>query len=291
MAVNGIGGYTTGSANFSRAATYTGTGSLRDEWENRNPLEDEDDEEVGGSSGSSQIWDAVFTDKKENSVSVDDFLSLMVAQMTNQDFMNPMDDTQFVTQLAQFSSMQMMQEMANYTKTSYVMSLVGKPVTAARISVGGELLKETGPVQKISLHNNEYAVWVNGKKFSLEQIMELGTTDETTGSDGTNKPGSSTEDDSYRKNYLLSLIGKTDTVTKKTSGEGDSTVSIEVPGKVEKVSSKDNNYRVYVNGEWYSLDNVTEIAGENTDTNTDTDTDTDTDSGNTEKPPEEAEEV
>ena len=45
------------------------------------------------------------------------------------------------------------------------------------------------------------------------------------------------------------------------------------------------------NGEWYSLDNVTEIAGENTDTNTDTDTDTDTDSGNTEKPPEEAEEV
>ena len=60
---------------------------------------------------------------------------------------------------------------------------------------------------------------------------------------------------------------------------------------MEKVSSKDNNYRVYVNGEWYSLDNVTEIAGENTDTNTDTDTDTDTDSGNTEKPPEEAEEV
>ena len=31
-------------------------------------------------------------------MSVDDFLSLMVAQMTNQDFMNPMDDTQFVTQ-------------------------------------------------------------------------------------------------------------------------------------------------------------------------------------------------
>ena len=119
--------------------------------------------------------------------------------------------------------------------------------------------------------------------------MELGATDETTGSDGTNKPGTSTEDDSYRKNYLLSLIGKTVTVTKKTSGEGDSTVSIEVTGKVEKVSSKDNNYRVYVNGEWYSLDNVTEIAGENTDTNTDTDTDTD--SGNTEKPPEEAEEV
>ena len=87
-----------------------------------------------GTEGSdkTQVWDAVFTDKKELGVTAEDFLTLMVAQLTNQDFMNPMDDTQFVTQLAQFSSMQMMQEMANYTKTSYVMSLVGKPVTAAR---------------------------------------------------------------------------------------------------------------------------------------------------------------
>ena len=277
-----IGGVTSGVA----------SGSYRDQWNNKDLLEEEDGEktEGTGSTDKTHTWNAVFEEKKPG-VTADDFLTLMVAQLTNQDFMNPVDDTQYVTQLAQFTTMQQMQEMANYTKTSYVMSLVGKPVTAARISVGGDLLKETGPVQKISLHNNEYAVWVNGKKFSLEQIMELGATDETTGSDGTNKPGSSTEDDSYRKNYLLSLIGKTVTVTKKTSGEGDSTVSIEVTGKVEKVSSKDNNYRVYVNGEWYSLDNVTEIAGENTDTNTDTDTDTDTDSGNTEKPPEEAEEV
>ena len=276
-----IGGVTSGVA----------SGSYRDQWNNKDLLEEDDEKTEGtGSTDKTHVWNAVFEEKKPG-VTADDFLTLMVAQLTNQDFMNPVDDTQYVTQLAQFTTMQQMQEMANYTKTSYVMSLVGKPVTAARISVGGELLKETGPVQKISLHNNEYAVWVNGKKFSLEQIMELGATDETTGSDGTNKPGNSTEDDSYRKNYLLSLIGKTVTVTKKTSGEGDSTVSIEVTGKVEKVSSKDNNYRVYVNGEWYSLDNVTEIAGENTDTNTDTDTDTDTDSGNTEKPPEEAEEV
>lgn len=39
-------------------------------------------EQTGG-----QSWDAVFTDKADNGVSVDDFLNLMVAQLQNQDFM------------------------------------------------------------------------------------------------------------------------------------------------------------------------------------------------------------
>ena len=34
------------------------------------------------------------------------FLTLLVAQLKNQDFMNPVDDTQYVTQLAQISTMQ-----------------------------------------------------------------------------------------------------------------------------------------------------------------------------------------
>ena len=132
-------------------------------------------EETGGTG---QVWDAVFTDDSDNGVSVDDFLNLMVAQLQNQDFMNPVDDTQYVTQLAQFATMQQMQELATYMKTNYVMSLVGKEVTAARFSVSGELQQETGRVEKISLVNNEYAVYVNGKKFSLQQIMELGASED-----------------------------------------------------------------------------------------------------------------
>ena len=85
---------------------------------------------------------------------------LMVAQLQNQDFMNPVDDTQYVTQAAQFATMQQMQELATYMKTGSVMSLVGKEVTAARFSVSGELQQETGRVEKISLVNNEYAVYV-----------------------------------------------------------------------------------------------------------------------------------
>lgn len=187
----------------------------------------------------SQKWDAVFTDKKGNSVSVNDFLNLMVAQLRNQDFMNPVDDTQYVTQLAQFATMQQMQEMATYMKTNYVMSLVGKNVTAAKLSVSGELHKETGAVEKISLVNNEYAVYVNGKRFTLEQIMEIN--------------GSSEEQ------YMLSLIGKEVTIRQY---DEDGEPAGELTGKVERVSSEDGKCRVKVDGTWYPMDDVLEVGGE-----------------------------
>jgi flagellar basal-body rod modification protein FlgD len=41
----------------------------------------------------------------------DDFLRLMVAQLRNQDPLNPMDNTQFVAQTAQFSSLEQLQNM------------------------------------------------------------------------------------------------------------------------------------------------------------------------------------
>ena len=127
--------------------------------------------DTGNTSGTGGTYSAVFTDK-QNGVTVDDFLSLMVAQLKNQDFMNPVDDTQFVTQMAQFATMQQMQEMAEYMKTNYVLSLVGQEVTAARFTVSGALEKETGTIQRISIVDNEFSVYVNGKKFSLAQIME-----------------------------------------------------------------------------------------------------------------------
>lgn len=124
--------------------------------------------------GTGNTYDAVFTDKKDNAtVKASDFLNLMVAQMKNQDFMNPMDDTQFVTQMAQFSTMQQMQEMAEYSKSNYAMSLVGKNVTATRFTVSGSLDTTTGLVEKISFVDNEYVLTIQGKKYTLSQIMEV----------------------------------------------------------------------------------------------------------------------
>lgn len=115
---------------------------------------------------------AVYDNQKKNEVAVDDFLQLMIAQLKNQDFMNPMNDTEYVTQLAQFSTMQQMQELAYYSKANYVMGLVGKEVTTARMSMG-EMISEKGMVEKIALNNKEYVLYVNGKTYGLEQVMQV----------------------------------------------------------------------------------------------------------------------
>lgn len=116
---------------------------------------------------------AVYEDESSKDVSVDSFLQLMIAQLQNQDFTNPMDDTQYVTQLAQFATMQQMQELAYYSKSNYVMSMVGKDVTVAKMSIGGSVDKITGPVEKISVVNNEFMVFVKGKAYQLNEIMEI----------------------------------------------------------------------------------------------------------------------
>jgi flagellar basal-body rod modification protein FlgD len=46
----------------------------------------------------------------------DDFLKLMIAQMKNQDPMNPTDSTQSIAQMAQFSSLEQITNLANATQ-------------------------------------------------------------------------------------------------------------------------------------------------------------------------------
>ena len=134
---------------------------------------DKDTEGTDGTSGSNDVIDAVFGDASDKAVSMDDFLTLMVAQLKNQDFMNPVDDTQYVTQLAQISTMQQMEEMAYNAKSSYVASLVGKNVSAAKFTVSGELKKADGVVEKISLLDGKFVIYVDGEAFSMDEIMEI----------------------------------------------------------------------------------------------------------------------
>lgn len=66
----------------------------------------------------------------------DTFLKLMVAQLRNQDPMNPTDSTAFLAQTAQFTSLEKMQDLANQSAQALAAQmsfgasgLVGKDVT------------------------------------------------------------------------------------------------------------------------------------------------------------------
>lgn len=130
-------------------------------------------EGTNGASGNGDVIDAVFGDASDKAVSMEDFLTLMVAQLKNQDFMNPVDDTQYVTQLAQISTMQQMEEMAYNAKSTYVTSLVGKTVTAAKFTVAGDLKKTEGVVNKVSLLDGKFVIYVEGESYGMDEIMEI----------------------------------------------------------------------------------------------------------------------
>lgn len=224
-------------------SSVSSAGSFRDEWMTNALNSDGKTNSTQNTTQTGQVWNAVFEDDNDMGVSVDDFLNLMVAQLRNQDFMNPVDDTQYVTQLAQFATMSQMQELAANMKNNYALSLVGTNVTAAKFAVSGALIKETGPISKISLVNNSYEITVNGKTFSLSQIMEINNS----ASSGPSNPAGDKNDQTA---YLVSLIGKN--VTVKHDGNT-------VTGIVEEISTEDG-YKLLIDGEWYSLDEVTGVG-------------------------------
>ena len=197
--------------------------------------------------------DTKFTDKQTNDLTSQDFLNLMMEQLKNQDFMNPMDDTQFLSQLAQFSSMQYMQELANYSKQNYVSSLVGQTITASKFTNAGGLDTTTGVVTKITLVDDEYLVYIGDKSYTLDQIMEIGVS--SGGSSGSTTPGDGTDEETQY--FYLTLLGQPVTV-KDADGN-------EVSGTVDRVSMTDGIMLMgrgvwYIAADLFSVDAATDVS-------------------------------
>lgn len=102
------------------------------------------------------------TDK--NSMDKDAFLQLLVAQMQYQDPLEPTSNTEFISQYAQFSQVEQMQNMAGTTELSRATSLVGKEVYVKTTDSTGEPSYKYGKV--------DYVVFKNGKAYlSIEESL------------------------------------------------------------------------------------------------------------------------
>ncbi|MGB5824012.1 MAG: flagellar hook capping FlgD N-terminal domain-containing protein [Proteocatella sp.] len=108
------------------------------------------------------------------SLEMDDFLALLVKQLQNQDMMNPMDDTAFMNQMTQMATVQAMNTFTDVSVTTYAASLVGKEVTVAELDAKDEMKEIEGLVTGAAVYGGEHVIFINGKSYSLTQIMAIG---------------------------------------------------------------------------------------------------------------------
>jgi flagellar basal-body rod modification protein FlgD len=106
----------------------------------------------------------------------DDFLKLLVAQMQNQDPMNPMDDNQTMSQMAQFSTVEGITNLntavdnQNFSaQVSQSVELLGKTVTW--LNADGS--SGSGVADKVTVSGNAIQIDVNGQNVSPGSIVSV----------------------------------------------------------------------------------------------------------------------
>lgn len=132
--------------------------------------------------------------KKQNNVlGKDDFLRLLMAQLQNQDPMNPMEDREFIAQMATFSSLEQMTNL-NKSMEGFIKSQNKQQALAMQQYLGSEVTwqevyyvdeepfveTKTGTVTSISMNEGNAKLITNdGSEISLEQLVKVTQPDES----------------------------------------------------------------------------------------------------------------
>lgn len=199
------------------------------------------------------------SDKKTGNSSLDKdaFMQLLVTQLQNQDPTSPMDDKEFISQMAQFSSLEQMQnvaksidslsEIAKQSQLIQYNSFIGKDVTWHEASdkkdEKGNAIINTGNgiVSKIAFSGDSVKITLeDGKTLEPANISEVN--------------GSNTNSYSNSLVEASLLIGKN--VAYKSETETETTASV----KSVKKSSDGNILFVLSNGKEVKADQLSSIS-------------------------------
>lgn len=157
----------------------------------------------------------------KNEMDKDAFLKLLMTQMQYQDPLNPMDNTEFVAQLAQFTSLEQMNNI--YKSSSYTqgLSMIGKDVYA---NVFNEALKKyediEGTVEAVKVVNGNVVLKVGEKDVPIEKVQITADSNKVS------------KDSIISASQALTLVGKN--IQAIIPGKEENSAQY-VEGKVDKV--------------------------------------------------------
>ncbi|MBO8141050.1 MAG: flagellar hook capping protein [Firmicutes bacterium] len=111
----------------------------------------------------------------------DEFLRLLITQLRYQDPIDPVSDQEFLAQMAQFSALEQMNNVAAQLERladfelrlgvlGQAVSLLNRTVVLNDPDTGGTV---TGRVEAVKLEDGEPVVVVGGRRFSLTNLVEV----------------------------------------------------------------------------------------------------------------------
>lgn len=114
-----------------------------------------------------------------STLGVNDFLKLITIQLQNQDPLKPMDDTQFISQMASFTNLQQTQTLTTdfeaYSQQAALNSASG--FLGGYVSVSDPALgTATGQVTSVKVENGIPKIVVNGAPYDLSAVQSVSIT-------------------------------------------------------------------------------------------------------------------
>lgn len=174
---------------------------------------------------------------KGSSMDKDAFLNLLVTQLKNQNPLEPMKDTEFISQMAQFSSLEQTQNMNKTIKLDSAYNMVNKLVKATHENEEGEVEDIIGVVSMVRVDNDKILLKVDGVEVTLDDIKEVTDTISP-------YEQMQTINQNFRMSSAFGLIGK-DVKAKIADSTGKNFE--EVAGIVESVRIDNGSIYVQVN--------------------------------------------
>ncbi|MGB7604242.1 MAG: flagellar hook capping FlgD N-terminal domain-containing protein [Lutisporaceae bacterium] len=189
----------------------------------------------GVSAGSVQQETKIYSDNLDK----DAFLNLLVTQLRNQNPLEPMDNTEFISQMAQFSALEQAQNTNKTIKTDSAYNLIGKLVKATLTDTETNETKQiVGEVTMTRIVDDKVLIKVGDTEVPFENVSEV-----------TNLISPyeqmQTINQNFRMSSAFSLIGK-DVKAKLPDSTGENFE--EVSGIVESVRMDKGSIYVQVNG-------------------------------------------
>lgn len=103
----------------------------------------------------------------------DAFLQLLVAEMQNQDPLQPTTNTEYISQFAQFSSLEAMQNVSSSVDMSRAQEIVGKEVFLNVTDTSGNTTEIYGRVDYVVMEAGDVFVSVNDNLYAFEDVTTV----------------------------------------------------------------------------------------------------------------------